>query len=1444
MKFLSAKFKKVIRYCIYAVIVSLFLICTAFITTIYSSWGSRNLLEVGAYAAGGQLKIDNVTNGIAQNLIIQGLKYQDSQVQVDIKKLELQWDWLDIFSGGITIAKFHLDKTEITLLNTPDKKETVQNQPFNYQELMDIDLGLLVHLKLSDISIAETSVLVGEEKYSIEAAQLSSSLDDEVFRIDIANTDADIGGQGVGIKAALTVDTKGGVLAINGDFAWDTQIGKIRCSGSGRVDGDLTNLVIAHNLKEPWQIDTQVKFAISAQMKPEFSLVTNWREIDLSSFNSPALLKNGAIEISGGSKGLDFVFSTHAKPNKTEDILLDVNTLGSFDWRKVKIDSMNIKSKDLFDSTFSGEIGIGQNIDWNLDSKTIVHNVDKYVPVLGVKDITPEVAISGKFLLDQNNGESDISVTVPAVLGSKLVANIDLSFNQKQVKAMLTVDSPYSVNSQIEYGLADNSINLIMDWQNVFWPLVNGAVADMDSDAEQSEFAGYRDDLLISQSGKLTLTGGIDDYKLGTKFSLKYDKWHPSIEVNGKGSLDGFQVQNSNIASVAGNLSSDADIVWAPQLSWKANILGDAINLKALDLQQSDITFKLFNHGSLQGGSIKTQAELIDLGGTIGKDQLSGTGKLDFSQTESIHDKQLSPIDLQQKVKNVDIYTADTGIKSDLNLNLGVNLGKTRAKLSLNASQAQGMQKIDGKYDINVESLSQFIPRSKGQIKLSGIISGDNDSIKAHGNAAINGVKLVNFKLNQGKLGYIVTQQKGSDLFAKLDGNFSNINANQIDINSLEIDGEGSLLSHKLKLTMNGDYSGGFMVFGSMLEQLDANNNPAPQWNGEVKDFNVVNEDIGKWINKKIILAYQGDAFSIAETCFAGNSVPNDEKLKSSDSINSKANSTVSDEKNINDEICVNSEISPDIIDAQLSVNRLNLQRFASLVPKGIGIYGTLKGETSIYIKQLDYLNAKLSSQLLSEGGMLELTLLDNTKKALPLNFNFLTQLENRQGNLFFTAKAEEGLDSQGKIIFTLPQNIDRLNETAIDSTISIDMSNFEWVDEIWPEFESVTGKLVTNARVYGQLDNLEYSGSSNISSGSISIIPAGIIVSEAALSVNFDADKTVFSGKGKSGDGAISIAGDFDKKSIYPININVLGDKFQVIDIYEAKVAISPLLKLKLLENQAKLDGSINIDHARIRIGDLPETAVSVSDDVVIHDRGNNKQLESYQTDANISLNLGDEFSFKGFGLTTKITGGLDIKQANGLREGFGELELKEGKFKKLGIKLDIETGQLIFVGPLENPALNIKAARKLEKAKRNSKVSVMITGTLKKPVLVFPEESTYGQTNAMSNLLTGKSVGESGGGGGGNEALYSVGLSAGGKFKDQVQDELGIDAMEITAAGWMLGKYLTPDLYLSYTTGWIENESALKLRYSLSEMLSVEVNSGQQQGVDLFYSIEKPSK
>jgi translocation and assembly module TamB len=55
------------------------------------------------------------------------------------------------------------------------------------------------------------------------------------------------------------------------------------------------------------------------------------------------------------------------------------------------------------------------------------------------------------------------------------------------------------------------------------------------------------------------------------------------------------------------------------------------------------------------------------------------------------------------------------------------------------------------------------------------------------------------------------------------------------------------------------------------------------------------------------------------------------------------------------------------------------------------------------------------------------------------------------------------------------------------------------------------------------------------------------------------------------------------------------------------------------------------------------------------------------------------------------------------------------------------------------------------------------------------------------------------------------------------------------------VIGKYLSPRLYLSYGVGLFDAANSLRLRYQLSRIWVLETESGIEQGADLLYTLER---
>ena len=55
------------------------------------------------------------------------------------------------------------------------------------------------------------------------------------------------------------------------------------------------------------------------------------------------------------------------------------------------------------------------------------------------------------------------------------------------------------------------------------------------------------------------------------------------------------------------------------------------------------------------------------------------------------------------------------------------------------------------------------------------------------------------------------------------------------------------------------------------------------------------------------------------------------------------------------------------------------------------------------------------------------------------------------------------------------------------------------------------------------------------------------------------------------------------------------------------------------------------------------------------------------------------------------------------------------------------------------------------------------------------------------------------------------------------------------------MAGRYLTPNLYVSYGIGLFDPVSILKLRYVISSHWTLQAERGEAVGADVFYKIER---
>jgi translocation and assembly module TamB len=223
----------------------------------------------------------------------------------------------------------------------------------------------------------------------------------------------------------------------------------------------------------------------------------------------------------------------------------------------------------------------------------------------------------------------------------------------------------------------------------------------------------------------------------------------------------------------------------------------------------------------------------------------------------------------------------------------------------------------------------------------------------------------------------------------------------------------------------------------------------------------------------------------------------------------------------------------------------------------------------------------------------------------------------------------------------------------------------------------------------------------------------------------------------------------------------------------------------------------------------------------------------------------------FDGFGLNAAFSGNILAVEVPGKpTAASGELKVTEGKYRAYGQNLDIETGRLIYAGgPITAPALDVRAVRR---PVTGILVGVQVRGSLKGPEFTLFSEPSMTQSEQLSYLVLGRPMDTASReeGSAVTRAAMALGVAGGDFLSDKFGHKFGVDEIGIDTetretgeeAALVIGKYLSPQLYVSYGLGLFESVSTLRVRYSInSHWKLVTETTETESGGDLLYTIER---
>ncbi len=392
------------------------------------------------------------------------------------------------------------------------------------------------------------------------------------------------------------------------------------------------------------------------------------------------------------------------------------------------------------------------------------------------------------------------------------------------------------------------------------------------------------------------------------------------------------------------------------------------------------------------------------------------------------------------------------------------------------------------------------------------------------------------------------------------------------------------------------------------------------------------------------------------------------------------------------------------------------------------------------------------------------------------------------------------------------------------------------WLEQL----ERPEGRLTLELSALGPIRQPITKARLDLSQGAFGLHPAGIRLSEVELKVLKERERLELTGSARSGAGNLKVSGWALPPS--RLHLKFSGTEFEIAHTLRLTAKATPELELDLNGQFGQLTGTLLIPEALIRLKQLPEGSVTVSEDEILVGAELAPQPKLAVT-YKIQLILGEAVDFEGLGLKAKLSGTLQATgKIGGQTYAHGTVALQDASYRAYGQKLNLDKGRLIFTGPWEQPYLELKASRTIEAA--GAKVFLEVRGPAQKPTASVTSQPPLPQTEALSYLFLGRpfTVGSATD----QAAVAKAALAMGVELALPWLKKLGLEAfaaktgfgLQEEALG--LGKYLTPDLYIGYAFNLFNGVGKALLRYRINRFLSLEAGAGAGQNVDLLYTLE----
>jgi translocation and assembly module TamB len=389
------------------------------------------------------------------------------------------------------------------------------------------------------------------------------------------------------------------------------------------------------------------------------------------------------------------------------------------------------------------------------------------------------------------------------------------------------------------------------------------------------------------------------------------------------------------------------------------------------------------------------------------------------------------------------------------------------------------------------------------------------------------------------------------------------------------------------------------------------------------------------------------------------------------------------------------------------------------------------------------------------------------------------------------------------------------------------------------PMVETLKGQLDGSGQIAGSLVAPQVNGNVTLSDGQIAGPELPTTLEDLQLQALIAGESVRLQGSWKSGKtGQGTLGGTVAWANALDVDVQLKGTRLPINVEPYATLEAAPDLSIQMNGERLAVAGKVFIPKGAIVVRQLPPSTVKLSDDVVIVGNQTEQGKTPLPMAIDIDVEVGQEkLTFNGFGLSANLAGHVHIGDNLDTR---GELALNDGRYNAYGQRLTIRRARLLFAGPISQPYLDIEAIR----TTGDVIAGIRLTGNAEQPTSEVFSEPTMSQEQALSYLVLGRPLGNSGEDN--NmlaQAALGLGLMGSSGVTSKLATDLGIEDFQLDTQGSgdatsvVASGNLSEKLSLRYGVGVFEPANTIALRYLLSKRLYLEVASGVASSLDLFY-------